>query len=129
MESRVHIVGAGLAGLACAVRLAGAGAAVCLHEAAPQAGGRCRSYRDPVLEREIDNGNHLILSGNHSMLAYLAETGASDELWGPPRAAVPFMDIDTGERWTIRPNAGRLPWWLCAPSRRAPDGGLAAHLG
>ena len=129
MEGRVHIVGAGLAGLACAVRLAGAGAAVTLHEAAGHAGGRCRSYRDPVLDCEIDNGNHLILSGNRSMLAYLAECGAADELRGPPRAAFPFRDLDTGERWTVRPNAGRLPWWLCAGSRRAPDGGLLDHLG
>jgi squalene-associated FAD-dependent desaturase len=129
MESRVHIVGAGLAGLACAVRLARTGAAVTLYEAAPRAGGRCRSYQDPVLDCEIDNGNHLILSGNRSMLAYLAECGAADALWGPPRAAIPFMDLDTGERWTVRPNNGRLPWWLCAPSRRAPDGGLLAHLG
>ena len=129
MEGRVHIVGAGLAGLACAVRLAGAGAAVTLHEAAGHAGGRCRSYRDPVLDCEIDNGNHLILSGNRSMLAYLAECGAADERRGPPRAAFPFLDLDTGERWTVRPNAGRLPWWLCAGSRRAPDGGLLDHLG
>ncbi|MCK5620977.1 MAG: hydroxysqualene dehydroxylase HpnE, partial [Alphaproteobacteria bacterium] len=129
MESRVHIVGAGLAGLACAVRLARAGAGVTLHEASGHAGGRCRSYHDAVLDCEIDNGNHLILSGNRSMLAYLAECGAADELRGPPRAAVPFMDLDTGERWTVRPNAGRLPWWLCAGSRRAPDGGLLDHLG
>ena len=124
MEGRVHIAGAGLAGLACAVRLAAAGQPVTLHEAAGHAGGRCRSYHDPVLEREIDNGNHLILSGNRSMLAYLAETGAADELGGPPQAIVPFLDLGTGERWAIRPNDGRLPWWLCAASRRAPDGGL-----
>jgi squalene-associated FAD-dependent desaturase len=129
MEGRIHIVGAGLAGLACAVRLARAGAAVCLYEAAPRAGGRCRSYHDPELDREIDNGNHLVLSGNRSMLAYLADCGAADELRGPPRAAFPFLDLETGERWVVRPNGGRLPWWLCAPSRRAPDGGLADHLG
>jgi squalene-associated FAD-dependent desaturase len=128
MEGRVHIVGAGLAGLACAARLARAGAAVTLHEATAHAGGRCRSYHDPVLDREIDNGNHLILSGNRSMLAYLADCGASGALWGPPRAVFPFLDLVTGERWAIRPNDGRLPWWLCARSRRAPDGGLLDHL-
>lgn len=129
MAGRVHIVGAGLAGLACAVRLAGAGRAVTLYEAAPRAGGRCRSYRDPQLDCEIDNGNHLILSGNRSMLAYLEEAGAADEIAGPREAAFPFLDLGTGERWAVRPNAGRLPWWLCAPSRRVPDGGLPAHLG
>jgi squalene-associated FAD-dependent desaturase len=128
MTGRVHIVGAGLAGLACAVRLAKAGAAVTLHEATGHGGGRCRSYRDPVLDREIDNGNHLILSGNRSMLAYLADCGAADKIWGPTRAVFPFLDLVTGERWAIRPNGGRLPWWLCARSRRAPDGGLLDHL-
>jgi uncharacterized protein with NAD-binding domain and iron-sulfur cluster len=41
------VVGAGLAGLAAAVDLAGAGLAVGLSEAGPRAGGRCRSYLDP----------------------------------------------------------------------------------
>ncbi len=122
-------MGAGLAGLACAVRLARAGVAVTLHEAAGHAGGRCRSYHDPVLDCEIDNGNHLILSGNRAMLSYLADCGAEDELWGPDEALVPFLDLQTGERWTIHPNKGRVPWWLASPSRRAPDGGLRDHLG
>ncbi|MBE9552867.1 MAG: FAD-dependent oxidoreductase, partial [Proteobacteria bacterium] len=129
MAGRVHIVGAGLAGLACAVRLATARVPVTLHEATGHGGGRCRSYHDPVLDREIDNGNHLILSGNRSMLAYLADCGAPDALWGPPCPTFPFLDLQTGQRWTIRPNGGRLPWWLAAPSRRAPGGGLRDHLG
>jgi uncharacterized protein with NAD-binding domain and iron-sulfur cluster len=40
----VHVVGAGLAGLSAALRLAEAGERVLLHEAANHAGGRCRSY-------------------------------------------------------------------------------------
>ena len=128
MAGRVHVVGAGLAGLACALRLARAGAAVTLHEAAGHAGGRCRSYQDAQLGCEIDNGNHLILSGNRAMLAYLADCGAEGELWGPDEAAVPFVDFQTGQRWAVRPNRGRLPWWLALPGRRAPDGGLLDHL-
>ncbi len=60
----VHVVGAGLAGLSAAVALAEAGTRVVLHEAAKQAGGRCRSYYDPALGLTLDNGNHLLLSGN-----------------------------------------------------------------
>ncbi|MGU3541209.1 NAD(P)-binding protein, partial [Methylobacterium sp. A54F] len=41
-----HVAGAGLAGLAAAVALAERGQRVVLHEAAKQAGGRCRSYYD-----------------------------------------------------------------------------------
>lgn len=128
MTGRVHIVGAGLSGLACAVRVASAGVPATLHEASGHGGGRCRSYRDPVLECEIDNGNHLILSGNRSMLAFLDECGAAGELWGPQDASVPFLDLCSGERWAIRPNAGRVPWWLASRARRAPDGGLRTHL-
>jgi len=126
--SVVHIVGAGVAGLACAVRLLGAGRAVVVHEAAPQAGGRCRSFLDETLGRRIDNGNHLLLSGNRAALAYLGEIGAADSLTGPPRAAFSFFELESGRRWTVRPNAGRLPWWLFAPSRRVPDSSAADYL-
>ena len=67
----VHIIGAGLAGLAAAVRLSAAGRAIVVHEASGQAGGRCRSYYDHVTGMVIDNGTHLLLSGNHAALDYL----------------------------------------------------------
>ena len=114
------MVGAGLAGLAAAMALVEAGAAVTVYDSAPHAGGRCRSYFDPVLECRIDNGNHLLLSGNRATFAFLDQVGARDTLTGPGRAVFPFMDMATGERWTLRPNAGRLPWWMLAPGRRVP---------
>ena len=69
---QVHVIGAGLAGLSAAVTLAAAGRQVTLHEAGPAAGGRCRSYFDRELGCRIDNGNHLLLSGNSATMAYLA---------------------------------------------------------
>ena len=120
MVVSAHIVGAGLAGLAAATRLSAAGVKVTVHEAANQAGGRCRSYHDPALDMMIDNGNHLVLSGNSSALAYLDEIGARDRLIGPPRAAFPFVDLATNERWTLRPNDGPLPWWIFDSARRVP---------
>ena len=98
MPRTVHVVGAGLAGLSAAVRLAARGAHVVLHEAAGQAGGRCRSYHDPVLDMVIDNGNHLLLSANHAALSYLETIGAQGRLAGPPAAEFAFMDILSGER-------------------------------
>ena len=35
-------------------------------------------------------------------------------------AEFPFADLKTGERWTLRPNAGRLPWWILDSRRRVP---------
>lgn len=118
--SIVHVVGTGVAGLACAVRLARGGRSVRLHEAAGHAGGRCRSFYDETISRTIDNGNHLLLSGNRSAMAYLDEVGARDSLIGPPEPAFPFFDLELGRRWTVRPNLGRLPWWIFAPNRRVP---------
>lgn len=124
----IHVVGAGLAGLAAAVALADAGRRVVVHEAAPRAGGRCRSWFDAALGLEIDNGNHLLLSGNDAALGYLRTVGATDRMRGPSVAHFPFADVSTGARWTIRPNAGRVPWWVTRPDRRAPGAGLGAHL-
>ena len=117
---RTHILGAGLAGLATAVSLARAGCSVVVHEASSQAGGRCRSYTDTRLDCTIDNGNHLLLSGNQAAMRYLDDIGASGELTGPATASFPFLDIPTGERWCLRPNSGRLPWWLLNARRRVP---------
>ena len=120
MPRTVHVIGAGLAGLSAAVRLAGRGLAVVVHEAAPHAGGRCRSYRDAALNMVIDNGNHLVLSGNRAALEYLRCLGAEDRLVGPAQAAFDFVDLATHERWTLRPNAGLLPWWVFDARRRVP---------
>lgn len=124
----MHVVGAGLAGLAAAVRLTAAGVRVTLTEAAPQAGGRCRSYHDATLGMTIDNGNHLVLSGNRAVMAYLATIGASDRLTGPREARFPFVDAATGARWALRPNRGRVPWWVLRADRRTPGSSARDHL-
>lgn len=115
-----HIVGAGLAGLSAAVELTEAGRRVVLYEAGPQAGGRCRSYFDDKLDCRVDNGNHLLMSGNEAALAYLALIDAADSLEGPKEARFPFLDLRDGRRWEVRPNHGPLPWWIFSPRRRVP---------
>jgi squalene-associated FAD-dependent desaturase len=120
MAATVHVIGAGLAGLSAAIRLTLAGAKVVVHEAAGQAGGRCRSYHDPALDMEIDNGNHLLLSANHAALDFLRIIGAADKLVGPPHADFPFVDLASGERWTLRIGDGRVPWWIFDAKRRVP---------
>jgi len=124
----VYVVGAGLAGLSTAVRLAGKGARTVLIEGTGQAGGRCRSYFDSTLEQVIDNGNHLVLSGNHATHAYLRAIGAADRLAGPARARFDFCDVRSGARWTIAPNEGPLPWWVLVKARRVPGSSLGEYL-
>jgi hydroxysqualene dehydroxylase len=124
----VHVVGAGLAGLAAAVRLAAEGRNVRLYEAARHAGGRCRSYVDADLGCRVDNGNHLLLAGNQHALGYLRRIGALDTLEGPRETVFPFMDAKTGRRWTLRPNRGMLPWWILSARRRVPATRAADYL-
>jgi hydroxysqualene dehydroxylase len=116
----IHVIGSGLAGLSAAVGLASAGHPVIVHESARQAGGRCRSYFDTALELTIDNGNHLLLSGNHAAIAFLSTIGSLNKLTGPQEAVFVFADLVTGERWRLRPNKGRVPWWILSKARRVP---------
>ncbi len=116
----VHVIGAGIAGLSCAVRLAKAGTRVALYEATDHGGGRCRSYADAAIGRTIDNGNHLLLSCNDAALGYLESVGARDTLIDVGSAIFPFVDLATGARWALRPNDGRIPWWIFAADRRIP---------
>ncbi len=117
----IHVVGAGLAGLAAAVSLVRRDRTVALYEASGHAGGRCRSVPDRRLARTVDNGNHLLLSGNQAAMRYLADIGAAHELQGPSSARFPFLELATGRRWTLRPGRGPIPWWLLSPRRRVPD--------
>ncbi|MGA8616454.1 MAG: hydroxysqualene dehydroxylase HpnE [Xanthobacteraceae bacterium] len=120
MPRTVHIVGAGLAGLSAALKLSARGERVNVHEATAFAGGRCRSYHDATLGMTIDNGNHLLLSGNHAALEFLRDIGAAGRLVGPPTAEFVFADAASSQRWTLRINDGRLPWWIFDPARRLP---------
>src|ERR1700689_3652491 len=129
MIGTVHIIGAGLAGLAAAVRLAPLGRRkVVIHEATAFAGGRCRSYHEAAIGMTIDNGNHLLLSGNGAALTYLRDIGAEQRLIGPQHAEFPFVDLHSGERWTLKFNDGPLPFWIFDRNRRVPGTGPLDYL-
>jgi squalene-associated FAD-dependent desaturase len=126
--TQVHVIGAGLAGISAALSLTANGRAVIIHEAGPAAGGRCRSYLDKELGLRIDNGNHLLLSGNRAAREYITEIGAQDAFHVLDQAIFPFVDLNTGERWAVRLNNGRIPWWIFNPSRRVSKTRLSDYL-
>lgn len=124
----VFVIGAGLSGLSAGICLAEAGYKVRVFDSAGRAGGRCRSFYDKALDRTIDNGNHLIMSGNKSALRYLKRVGWTD-MWGdneasplvgPKFARYPFVDIASGERWSVRINEGPIPFWIFDKKWRVP---------
>lgn len=124
----IHVIGAGMSGLACAVRCALAGLKVALYEASPNAGGRCRSFRDEGLGCMIDNGSHVLLGGNESTRAFLSDTGAADLVDIISPAEFPFLDLATGEAWSLRPSSGPVPLWLFSPKRRVPGSAPRDYL-
>ncbi len=129
MARTVHIIGAGLAGLAAAVKLARNGGKIVVHEATAYPGGRCRSYFDRAIGMTIDNGNHLVLSGNHAVREFAKSIGSDNALVGPATADFPFADLKSGERWTLRISDGLLPWWIFNNSRRVPGTSTLDYLG
>jgi squalene-associated FAD-dependent desaturase len=71
------VVGAGWAGLAAAVTLAGAGLQVTLLEMAPAGGGRARSVRQQGLE--TDNGQHILIGAYRDSLALMRQVGVEPD--------------------------------------------------
>lgn len=119
------MIGAGLAGLSAAVRLCKAGVKVSLYDTAKQAGGRCRSFYDETLDATIDNGTHLLLSGNREVLDYVDLCGGGAMLSRTQCARFDFHDVSTGSGWRVDLGAmgGRasLIRWLL-DGRRQPPG-------
>jgi len=113
----VHVIGAGLAGLAAALALAGRGEAVVVHEAAPVAGGRCRALPDGT-----DNGTHALLGANRAALRFLARIGARDGWVEPEPCGLPVLDLRDGasRRVALSPLAwtdpARRPAGFSAPA-------------
>jgi hydroxysqualene dehydroxylase len=128
MPKTVHIIGAGISGLSAAVRLANAGFRVEVHEATQQTGGRCRSYFDAATNLTIDNGNHLLLSGNDHALAYARAIGTEAGLVGPKLAQFPFVDFTTGQRWLLDLGDSKLPLWVFDDDRRVPETGVLDYF-
>lgn len=83
MVDTVHILGAGLAGMAAAANLKSKGfdGKINLYEASNHIGGRCYSFISPYLNVKIDNGTHMMLKANYNLLAFLKIINSTKELY------------------------------------------------
>ena len=124
----IHIVGAGMAGLSCAIQCAKEGKSVTLYEASPQAGGRCRSFMDESLGCIIDNGSHMLLGSNIATKTYLEEIGSIGLITETIPAKFPFLNPKTGTLWKIEPGFPYPPLWLMNPGRRVPETNPISYL-
>jgi zeta-carotene desaturase len=108
MPGSVAIIGGGLAGLATAAALGGAGYRVTLLEARPFLGGRATSYPVPAGSGEtvetIDNCQHILLRCCVNLLDFYARLGVADRI----RFHKEFFFIEPGGRIS-KMQAGLLP--------------------
>lgn len=74
------VVGAGFAGLSCAVALAASGVRVAVLESKPNLGGRAYSFLDPDTGDFVDNGQHVLMGCYTETLAFLDRIGARGQL-------------------------------------------------
>ncbi|MFC4170880.1 FAD-dependent oxidoreductase [Microvirga sp. GCM10011540] len=116
MARRTHIVGAGLAGLSAALAATAEGGEAFLYEAAPQAGGRCRTIQ-PGAGFCHDNGTHVLFAANRRALAFLDAVKARHRWIEPEPGGLPIHSARSGRTRRI----GLSPWSWLNPARR-PEG-------
>ena len=73
----------------------------------------------------IDNGTHLMLSGNYSAVDYLSAIGVKPD-FAP--ASFRFVDGANGESWVLRLGDGSLPLWILDAGSRVPQTGIIDYL-
>ena len=101
----VIVVGAGIAGLSCATRLADAGLRVLVLESSDVPGGRARSWADPQTGIDVDIGPHVLLNKYPNMLALLKRLGTEDQICWQTEELLTVLD--KGKR--LRFKVGGLP--------------------
>ena len=123
-DCEVAIIGAGLAGLACALTLADRGVRVTVLEKAAVAGGRAGSERDSVTGDTVDLGPHIFMSEYRNMRAWLARLGTEQRIvWnGPHLHTLVDGDVHVSARsYRLPPPLHFLPSLLGTPQLSLRD--------
>ena len=119
--AKVAIIGAGMAGLACAIRLRQRGFDTVIHEASDAPGGRVRT--DDSGGYRLDRGFQVYLTGYRETGKLLGENGP---------ALYPFAPgamLRVGERWHRVPDPFRAESWEdLLDAWRAPIGTMADKI-
>ena len=93
---KLAIIGAGLTGLTAAIRAAEQGHDVDLYEAAPQLGGRTRSFFHQPTQTWVDNGPHLLIGVYERTLHLLKEVDALKHTAWQDSLELPLWDAKRG---------------------------------
>jgi len=108
----VAVTGGGLAGLAAACALAGAGFRVTLFEKRPYLGGRASSYEHPGTGEVVDNCQHVLLGCCTNLIDFYRRTGVESKIRWYDR----MFFLEPGGRSSVI-----QPSFLPAPLHTAPS--------
>jgi len=116
---KAYVIGAGLAGLAAAVRLVEAGSrSSSARRPRPVAVAAPISTPSLADHRQRQPPGAVGQPGGEAIPRHESAPRTS---WSVrPRRGSVFADVGTGERWTIRPSGRRPAWWIFSPERRVP---------
>jgi len=95
-HSHIAIIGAGLTGITAAIRATEQGHHVDLYEAAPQLGGRTRSFFHQPSQTWVDHGPHLLIGVYERTLQLLKEANALQHTAWQDTLALPLWDTERG---------------------------------
>lgn len=96
-----YIIGGGISSLSTAIYLSKDDRNISIHESSKNAGGRCRSFNDSVLNTTIDNGNHLILGANKNALNFIKLIDSDNYFNKITSSAFNFIDLNNKNEWKI----------------------------
>jgi squalene-associated FAD-dependent desaturase len=113
LTADVVVIGAGVAGLAAATRLAEAGRRVVVIEESPRLGGRATAFEDRETGERVDNGQHVLFGCYRETYAWLDRIGARDLVPLQPRLSLLMAGID-GRQFELRCPALPPPLHLLA---------------